>query len=167
MGRRGPNKTPLEVLKNRDSWRARRRDGEPKATGRPRRPSWLNKGAARVWRRVVPRLEEMGILGTVDSEAIARYCVIFAKWRESEEWLEKNGTMFPVRGPASEKQPEGIVVGFKEYPQVGRAIAYAEQLLRIEKVFGMNPGARANLVVETEKPEENRGRSKGRFFGGA
>lgn len=164
MGQRGPAKTPLKILQDRGSGRARRREAEPKAKGKPRRPSWLNAKAARVWRRIIPRLEEMGILGTIDSEALARYSVIFAKWRDAEEWLEKNGTMFPVRGIVTEAFPEGVVVGFKEYPQVGRAIAYAEQLLRLEKQFGMNPGARANLVTETEDPDENRGGGKDRFF---
>lgn len=167
MGRRGPAKTPLKVLKGRDSWRARNRKQEPKAKGMPRRPTWLSKGAARVWRRIVPHLQTMEIVGAIDAEALARYCVIFAKWRQAEEFVEENGTSYAVKDFVSDNHPDGIIVGYKEYPQVGRAIAYAEQLLRIEKTFGMNPGARANLVIETEKPEENRGRTKGRFFGGA
>lgn len=164
MGARGPAKTPLQILQDRGSGRARRREGEPKAKGAPRRPAWLSKRAARVWRRIVPHLQEMGVLGAIDAEALARYCVIFSKWRQAEEYIEENGTSYAVKDFVSEHHPDGIIVGYKEYPQVARAIAYAEQLLRIEKTFGMNPGARANLVIETEKPEENRGRSKDRFF---
>lgn len=166
MGRRGPAKQSLTVLKGKDSWRAKNRKPQPNATGSPRMPSWLSLEAKRVWRRIVPKLEEMGILGAIDGEAITRYCLIFAKWREAEEWIQEKGTLFEVRDFVTPETPDGVVVGYKEYPQVKRTIAYAEQLLRLEKTFGMNPGARSNLAIETDTPGENRGRTKGRFFGG-
>ena len=153
MGERGPARTPTKILEMRGSWRAKARAGEPKPERmRPRCPRWLSAAAKRAWRRLMPQLEQMGILGRCDREALARYCMMWAKWREVEIWLMEHGDCYP------ERDGSGEVVGLKEYPQVARAIRLSEHLLRLEKQFGLTPAARAGMAQEKQNPFENRGK---------
>ena len=158
MGVRGPAKTPVKLLKMRGSALPASREDEPEPSReRPRCPTWLRLEAKRIWRRLIPQIEAMGILGQCDRLVLARYCQAFAKWMEAEEFLAKNGDMYAVR------DKNGSVTDFRQYPQVNTAIRLSDHLLRIEKEFGLTAAARANLVRPKAKdPHENRG--KGRFF---
>lgn len=156
MGKRGPAKTPTETLKLRGSWRADVRKNEPQPEkGRPRCPKWLRPMAKRYWKRLVPQLDEMGILTLIDGNALARYCQVMAKWREAEEFLASHGDLYPVKDEA------GNVVRFKQYPQVSTAMKLADQALRLEQQFGLTPSARAGLDAPI-KPKDTDGKS--RFF---
>lgn len=156
MGKRGPARTPTNILKMRGSWRAKGREGEPRPdASAPRCPKWLRPEAKRVWRELVPQLERMNVLARCDRNAIARYCQVFAKWRSAEEFLKEHGEVYP------EKNASGQTLGLREYPQVSQAIRFSEQLLRLEREFGLTPSARANLSVGKKPPE---GGGKARFF---
>ena len=163
MGKRGPARTPTNILKMRGSWLADTRVDEPQPEkGRPTCPAWLDKEAKRYWREIAPQLETMGILGKCDRGALARYCRTWAKWRQAEEFLMEHGDYVTIRNA------EGQVVEIKEPPQVARAIRLGDQLLRLEQQFGLTPSARASMAITKENPEENRGRrTKERFFNGA
>ena len=157
MGERGPAPTPTKMLEMRGSWRAKKRQGEPKPErSRPQCPRWLRKEAKRIWEELIPQIDEMGILGRCDRHALARYCQALANWRLAEEWVMEHGDVYP------EKNEKGEVIGVKEYPQVGKSIRLAEMLLRLEKQFGLNPAARAGLGTVREPPDPND--PKARFF---
>ena len=147
MGKRGPAKTPTAILEARGSWLAKTRKDEPQAEGVPLCPDWLTDEAKLIWNRLLPMLQGIGVVGAVDENAMARYCQTFALWRTcvmfvAEHGMENNG---------------------KEYPHTGRASQLADQLLRIERQFGMTPASRANLAIDTTKqPKEPSG--KERFF---
>jgi len=157
MGKRGVPRTPTAVLRARGSWLAKTRDGEPQATGEPVAPSWMMAEAQAAWDQIIPALANMGVAKGVDANALSRYCTIFARWRECEEFLIRHGTTFPL------KNSEGKLVEVKEFPQVGRSGRLADQLLRLEQQFGMTPSARANLVGGGNHAERNS--DKGKFFG--
>lgn len=150
MGKRGPAPTPTAELKRRGSWRADLAANEPVAPeGTPECPDWLRPDAQAIWARVVPHLEVMGVLTLIDGEMLARYCQTWAKWRECEAFLEKNGNVYPIK-TADRKDAEGNVVpgrvtDMKQYPQVNTAIKLADQLTRLEREFGMSPSSRAAL----------------------
>ena len=130
---------------------------EPRADPtKPRCPSWLPDRAKRVWRRLIPRLERMGILSRCDRNALVRYCHTQGMWEDTVEWLVAHGTVFP------DKDVSGRVIALKEYPQVATMIKLGEQLLRLERQFGLTPSARAELAITKENPLENRGTD--RFF---
>ena len=150
MGERGPARTPTRVLALRASWRAKTRSGEVQPpAGKPRCPRWLKKEAKRAWKELVPQLEGMGILARCDRNAIARYCQTLAMWREANEWLAQHGDVFPERDAA------GRVVAIREYPHVARVIRLGEQLLRLEKQFGLTPSARAGFDAPQRTTEVN------------
>ncbi len=154
MGRRGPQKTPTKVLNMRGSWRGKAREDEPEAPqGRPRCPAWLRREAKNAWARLIPQLDEMGVLGMCDRNALARYCQMYAKWRVAEEFVAAH-----TEGVFVVRNGDGSVKEVREYPQVAQAIRYGEQLLRLEREFGLTAAARASLAVEKANPQENRGK---------
>jgi len=143
MGRRGPPKTPTAILDRRSSWRAKVRHDEPEAVGSPHPPDWLTDAERDVWDRLLPRLESMSVVGAVDSESLAVYVSIFARWRECEDFIAKHGMVMSV------KNSEG-----KEYPQVARSGRLADQLIKLGQQYGMTASARAGLAVDTRSSKE-------------
>lgn len=159
MGRRGPAPTPTPVLTLRGSTLAtdKRRAREVKPpTGAPLCPDWLDADSKAAWAQLVPTLELMGILTTVDSNALARYCKLWARWRKMEAFIDEKGEMYPLKGD------DGHVKCFQQWPQVAISHKLAQQLTRLEAEFGMTPSARARIQVTPSKPEADSGKS--RFF---
>lgn len=156
MGRRGPQPTPTATLKVRGSWLARERKGEvdpdPK---RPRCPVWLPEIGKQAWARLSKQLHALGLLTSVDEDALARYCAAYALWRETLASLADGKTVLPIR------DENGVVVSYKDKPEVGRLIKLTEQLNRLGREFGLSPAARAGLSSgEAKKPIDG----KARFF---
>jgi len=150
MGLRGPPKTPTKILKARGSWRAGLRDGEPSARARKLNPpAWLSARAKDVWRRLEPKLRAMGVLDAADENALARYCQLFARYRECETEIQEYGSFV--------NDDSGNEV---ELPAVKRAERLSQQLTRLEDRFGLSPSARASLAAERTDEEDE----KERFF---
>jgi len=132
MGRRGPARTPTKVLALSGSWRAKSRTDEPPADGKtPICPAWLGKHAKTTWRYIVPRLADMGVLGSTDRNTLARYCQLFVRWREAEASGD-----------------------------VTLSIKLSAHLLKLEREFGLTPSARAGLAKPKDNPHENRGKNR-------
>ncbi len=87
---RPPKPTVLRVLEGNRGKRPLRK--EPKATGVPECPTWLSREAKVEWRRVVPALMTMGLVGGIDQAALAAYCQSWARWRGLEEALDGDPT---------------------------------------------------------------------------
>ena len=129
------------------------RVNEPKPSSeRPACPAWLRLEAKRVWKELVPQLEAMGVLGKCDRLALGRYCQVFAKWREAEQFL----------ADSDQKNVKGYLIRLGPYELASLAIRYGDQLLRLEREFGLTPSARAGLAKPKDNVDENRGKS--RFF---
>jgi P27 family predicted phage terminase small subunit len=143
MGRRGPVPLTKQMLQLRGSWRADRNDSEPQARpGRPGCPKWLDVEAKRVWRRVVPELEFMGVLAKVDRQALARYCQLWSRWKRAEEFLQKYGDTYPL------KDEKGTVRCFMPWPQIAIASKLAAALGRLEQELGLTPAARTRIRTD-------------------
>ena len=133
MGNRGPQKTPTATLKLHGSRKVEGRKNEPmtKVSG-PSCPHWLTGEARKIWHKIVPALKKMGVLGSVDGFALARYCLYAVLWLQE---LNKS-------------------VGRSELTMN----RYANQLNRLEQSFGLTPSSRAGLstgqTVEKDPLEE-------------
>lgn len=57
----------------------------------PKPPSWLPREAKREWKRLAPELEKLGLLTIVDGTAFANYCLAYARLREAEETIKREG----------------------------------------------------------------------------
>ena len=154
MGKRGPKKTPTKTLKLRGSWRANDRAGEPAASGRAKKPTWLKKLAKKKWTELVPLLENMGVLAEIDSTVLARYCDSWAWWKDLRKTIEKEGECVT----SYNKNGDEYVT---QNPKVNIALKISAQLAKLESQMGMTPSARADLKTE---PKENSAPEKRRFF---
>lgn len=149
MGLRGPPKTPTQILMLHNSWRAREREGReptPEAA-RPEKPNWLSERAGEAWDAIVAIVERMRILTVADGVALARYCTLWARWYEAEQFLQEHGPTYPIRDDS------GKVKYIAQHPQVGIANQLSSQLGRLEDRFGLTPSARASLSINNPQPE--------------
>src|SRR4051812_36960048 len=81
MAGRGPMPTPTATLKNRGSWRAKQRAGEPQfERGLPSCPTWLAAEGKAEWRRIAAQLDGAGLLTTADRAALAALCDAWADY---------------------------------------------------------------------------------------
>lgn len=149
MGKRGPTKTPTEILKLSDTWRGKKRGAEPKpekAAGKLRCPSWLRKDARAFWRRTVRQLGIMGVLTMADECLVARYAQVFARWRAADAFVAEKGEGYPV-------YRDGKIVSVHKLPQTVIASQLLSELLKMEDRLGLSPSARADLAIENTVPQ--------------
>ena len=150
MGRHGPPKTPLKILKNRKSWRGKKNASPPEPIDKkPPCPAWLTLNAKRHWMSIAGQLRKMGVLTLVDGDALANYCQAWARWRQAEESITKHGMLLDVL--------DGDGVRRLEKP-FGEFVAI---LGRLQREFGLTPSARASLTIEKPKTGTD---GKERFF---
>lgn len=143
MGARGPQSKPTALKVAEGTYRADRAPAnEAKAEGKPTCPSWLSKDEKAEFRRISKQLHAMGLAGKIDSNILARYVVLWMRWRQAEAMVNKLGESIPIRDDA------GNVKSFKRSPYAVAANELAGQLHRLESALGMNPSARSRINVE-------------------
>ena len=131
MGKRGPQPTPTAKLANRNSWRAKTRDGEPDVDpGTPECPQWLTGESREIWDKMTPELVNLGIMSRMDGFAFSRYCIYAVLW------LSELG--------------KGNVRNVSDFER------YANQLSKLEGAFGLTPSSRAGLDVNTTPKTESK-----------
>jgi len=86
MGERGPLPKPYARRRNR-----RHTSGKYVTIARPAMPKDLPEEAKAEWRRMVPELEEIGLLAKVDRGVLIRYCTAWADWVELQGLLAQSG----------------------------------------------------------------------------
>lgn len=103
----------------------------------PDAPDWLEGVALDLWHMIVPELTEAGIIGRVDGHALARYCILSARWRDAETHIAAHGSIV--------KSPSGYPC---QNPSVSIANKLATELGRLEQQFGMTPAARSTKITK-------------------
>src|SRR5690349_6182098 len=147
MGKRGPKRTPTELLALRGNPGKRKRHGEPKPpTESPSCPSWLNVEAKREWRRIVPELERLHLIARVDRAALAAYCQSWARWLQAERVIEDHGMTMVI-------ETKGGGTYEQQRPEVSIAQKEKGQMKAFAALFGFSPSDRASLAVG-EPPKE-------------
>lgn len=161
MGARGPKPTPSAIKRRRGTFRKdRAAANEAKISGTPACPTWLNAEAKREWKRLLPQLEAKGLIDSIDRNALARYCALWARWREAEKTLAKEGEVTEI------KNDDGEVKYVQQSPYVAIARSLSEQLQRLEQCLGLNPSARTRINCTPADAGESKNKGKGRFFPG-
>lgn len=144
MGRRP---VPSEILETRGAYKInpqRRREGEPKASGRPKMPRHLDTYGKAEWRRIVALMEKMGTLSETDQSAIEQYCESYSDWRQAKETCKKTGQAHIIYG--KDGKPMTKRNAFMAVKQ-----ACADRCFRYLIEFGMTPSARSRLQVEAKE----------------
>ena len=138
---RGRKPTPVALRILRGNPRQKPIPAEPspaKHDGAP--PAWLDGDALEEWRRLVPQLQQLGLLTTVDGDALVVYCQTFARWRQAERELAAHGQVRQGRW------------GLQASPWVGIARELATQLRNMLTEFGMTPSSRSRVKATGPAP---------------
>ena len=110
----------------------------------PTMPSWLSPEAKKCWKRLAPKLHAAGLLLSVDGDALAAYCDIYAQWREVRDVIARDGstcqTFNSAGRPCTMRRPE-----FDVYMKC------IEQMIVLSRSFGMSPAARTGLPAGDRK----------------
>ena len=136
MAGRKPKPTALKVLEGNPGKRKINTREPVPAKGMPTCPAWLKPEAKAEWRRLANRLHEMGVLSVIDRAAFAAYCQSFARWREAQEHIKLEGSVYET--PNGMKRPNPWI-----------AISNTEQRLMLQAAaeFGLTPSARSKVMA--------------------
>ena len=139
---RKPKPTALKKLEGNPGKR-KLNNKEPKPDhGIPPCPIWLLPEAKSEWKRLCENLGQLGILTKVDRAAFAAYCQSYARWKEAQEHIDKEGAVFET-----EK-------GYQQQtPWVGIANTNQKMMLQAAAEFGLTPSSRSRIVVNENNTE--------------
>jgi P27 family predicted phage terminase small subunit len=147
MRGRKPKPLELKVLHGTAMDKARQEQPKPRRT-MPRCPDTLTGVAADKWRTLARELYDAGLLTTIDKDALATYCVVFARWVDAEAKLAESGPVL--------KTAAGNIIQNPYLAIVNRCI---EQMGKLEAEFGMTPSSRTRVKAAiVNEPERRQGR---------
>jgi P27 family predicted phage terminase small subunit len=138
MGERGPVPTGYARRRNK-----RHTSGSFVTIARPPMPRSLPEEAKAEWRRVVPELESIGILATIDRGVLIRYCTAWADWCELARLLERSGKLIKGQKGNLVRNPLWLMKRDAE-----QAIA------DLARQLGLTPAARLRSGVVHERPAD-------------
>jgi P27 family predicted phage terminase small subunit len=120
--------------------------------GRPTCPAFLEREAKTEWRRIVPELEALGLLSRVDRVALAAYCQSWARWKQAEEVISRDGMSLELK--KQNRMGREYVYGAMPRPEV--AISQRERMLMkgflVE--FGLTPASRSRIHVPPQPKKD-------------
>jgi P27 family predicted phage terminase small subunit len=156
---RGRKPTPKAVLEARGSWRAKTKtDDETPEQGRPNKPQWLTDLGAKEWERMAPMLDKIGVLSKLDRNALARYCALFALWKQCTKSVERDGVT--IRQSNQAKQEYEVL-----NPEARMMVTLGQELSKLETAFGLTPSDRARVQkIPTTPKVEKKEKDKKRFL---
>ena len=99
-------------------------------------PSWLDKDAKREWKRIVPLLNEHGMLAKCDRTALAVYCQAYAEFKHATQMLKAEGR---------------VTTSSTGYVQQHPYVVIQNKSIQVIKTFctefGLTPGARGRITI--------------------
>jgi P27 family predicted phage terminase small subunit len=108
-------------------------------------PRWLrNKVARDEWKRVLPILLTVDIIGDLDLSNVAGYCNAFAKWVKATEELENMPLVYVDKADGKTKSN----------PYVDVQIKYAQEMRRFGDACGMSISSRLKAAATKRKTQE-------------
>jgi P27 family predicted phage terminase small subunit len=112
----------------------------------------LRRDARLEWRRVVPALDKLGVLATVDGAMLTTYCVTWARFLECERDLSRRGlTLFRDRtGRDGTSWQEEV-----PNPFAALSKSYRDTLRRIAPEFGCTPSSRGRLQLPSGADDDD------------
>lgn len=144
-GNRRQKPTALKKLEGNPGKRKLNQNEPQPDAGRPDMPAGLSGAARAEWKRVVPVLEQMGVLTSADGTALAAYCSSYALWMQAERHIAKFGAVFAI---VDDETGQSLL---KQNPSL-RIRSDALRLMNtFMSKFGLDPKSRAGLVVNDGK----------------
>lgn len=108
----------------------------------PRPPEHLSDDEKEKWKLIVRELHPLGLVTTIDKDALAMYCVIFVRWKKAERMVREKGEII--------KTAAGNII---QNPYLSIANRALDQLNKLGAEFGMTPSSRSRVKVEALDPD--------------
>jgi len=143
MTRRGrkPKPTALKVLEGNPGKRPLpQNEPKPKPIA-PERPPWLTGEGRKMWERLAPELERLGLLTAIDGEAFAAACQCWKTYVDCQRHLKKHGYTYAYVNKAGAENEI-------ERPQVKIAQKALDQFKAFCAEFGLTPSSRTRIDVK-------------------
>lgn len=150
MGRRGPKPKTPDQLRVIGSHAPKRKPSNP-VTGTPTCPRHLSLAAKRYWKQIVSPLIGGGWVGQLDTQALARYCVLLARLDECQRGIDEHGIV--IIAPTGQHKTSQYVAIHRETSLL---------LIQLEKELGLTPYSRRTLTPTNEQPAEE---PSAKYFG--
>ncbi len=148
MARTGRPKTPTNIrILNGNPGKRPLPQNEPKPNPTaPAKPAWLTGDGAKMWGRLAPELERLGLLTVIDGEAFAGACQSWGTYVKCQRDIKKHGLTY-------EYENKGGGVNEIERPQVKIGQKSLDQFRAFCSEFGLTPAARTRIEVKSAEGE--------------
>lgn len=107
-------------------------------------PRDLKGEARREWRRIVPELEETGILTLIDRALLIRYCRAWADWVELDELLAKSSKL--MRGQKGNLVRNPLWLLRRDADDI---------VTELGRQLGLSPMARLRSGIDHKRPRDD------------
>ncbi|SEB40763.1 phage terminase, small subunit, putative, P27 family [Terriglobus roseus] len=152
----GRKPLPAAIKKERGNPGKRKlNEKEPSFTGFPVCPTFLTPVARTEWDRVTQELTALNMLRSVDTAALASYCLSYARWISAEETVTREGQT--ISEPILSKSGEVVGQKIKRHPATTIAKDEKAAMHRAAALFGFDPSSRTRLSTgepQTQDPFE-------------
>ena len=147
MGRRGPPKTPANVLKSRKTFRKDRHSDDVDSavkTSVPKPPEHLSEPAKEAWKKLGPKLAKVGLLTELDAMGMEVLCQSYADTISTTDQLKTSDLV--------------VYVGENATPMANPLVGIIAKNLATLKwcltQFGLTPAARTGIRTGKQKESE-------------
>lgn len=146
MARRGRKPTPTHLKTLRGTRKDRVNQHEPKVESAcPAEPKHLDTIGRAEWRRIVPLLDRMGVLASVDGAALALYCDTYSRWYAARQEVDKRGLLVEV------DMEYGTVL--KLNPASAVMTSTTKTMIQLLTEFGCTPSSRSRVSVKDSRKD--------------
>lgn len=143
MGKRGPARTPTNILKVRGSWLAERRSGEPELTPElPPCPTWVRPEAAKHWDEIGGLLYSMGLMSAAYTLGLALLVESLADYiKRAEQCQTCEEVVYTEKGAFANP-----IFGMKDKAW--------DRVLKAAQQFGLTPATISDVTIDKPKEEK-------------
>ena len=144
----GPRRLPLNILKNRGSWRYKARLAEGclnLPASKPKCPAYLSADAKKVFKKLTNLLFNLGIVSVLDEAILARYSSAFCRWIVISEKIADLQDEYYLDAKGTEKVAALVTI----------ESMLSTNLRAVEREFGLTAAARSSLKLEKETPDND------------
>jgi P27 family predicted phage terminase small subunit len=95
------------------------------------------------WKSTVRELHPLGLVTTIDKDALAMYCTIYVRWVKAEKMVRDKGEII--------KTAAGNII---QNPYLSIANRALDQLNKLGAEFGMTPSSRSRVKADMLTPDQ-------------
>lgn len=152
MGKRGPSPKPTNLkLLNGNPGKRPLPENEPKprpVVEMPKPPTWMNTNGKKMWKRLAPELERLGLITVIDIESFTAACQSYGTWVECERYLKKHGHTYEYINKFG-------AVNEVERPEVKIGRKALDHFRSFMSEFGLSPASRTRIQVSAPENEDD------------